>query len=128
MNAFDEENFKVAVKLLSQHKLSLDKSEIVADMLEYYSEQRLNNWLSKISLSTDPDGAFQALIGIDDESLISAKRMAPNRKQSSCGKTDESGLHERYSLAIGDFKQFYSDPEVFYGTWEETPPQRRRFR
>ena len=135
MNAFDEENFKVAVKLLTRHRLSLDKSDIVADMLEYYSEQRVNNWLSKISDSRVPDRAFESLIGIDEESLISARRMRPTpknrdhdyRTHQSCGEKDESGLQGRYSLAI-DFTALYNDPEVFYGTWEETPSSRRRFR
>ena len=140
MNAFDEENFKVAVKLLVRHKLKLDKSEIVADLLEYYSEQRVNNWLSKISESEEPDREFETLIGIGEDSLIStkcisAKAISPKPKKrdydyrtvQSCGEKDESGLQGRYSLAI-DFTALYNDPELFYGTWEETPSARRRFR
>ena len=131
MNAFDEENFKVAVKLLSRHRLSLDKSDIVADMLEYYSERKINLWLFKISTSNNPDRDFDNFLVVDEPIPIKPEKKQGQRDsvygKRSCGEKDESGLQGRYSLAI-DFTALYNDPEVFYGTWEETPSARRRFR
>lgn len=55
------------------------------------------------------------------------RKMGESYIKHSCGVEDSSGLEGRYSLAI-DFKKLYTDPDAFYGTWEETPPVRRRFR
>jgi hypothetical protein len=135
MNAFDEENFKLAVRLLSQYKLDVNKAEIVCEMLEFYPEHKINRWLAKIASSSNPDREFDNLLVVDEPSLIKPERMSSyphtggvfNMGQYSCGVKDHSGIAGRYSLAI-DFKQIYDDPNVFYGTWEETPPARRRFR
>jgi hypothetical protein len=133
---FDEENFKLAVRLLSRYKLDLMKAEIVGEMLEFYPEHKINKWLARIALSSDPDREFDNLLVVDEPGLIKPERMSENASDTggvfkkgkySSGVKDESGLEGRYSLAI-DFKQLYDDPNVFYGTWEETPPARRRFR
>lgn len=155
---FDEENLRLAVRLLIRNNLDVNKSEIIADMLEYYPERRINRWLRDISLSSDPDFEFDHLLIADQSSAIKPRKIRQNAKkkrsyelieqqlcdvkdesgpkerrgydltqQQSCGVKDESGLEGRYSVDI-DFAQLYDDPNVYYGTWEETPPARRRFR
>ena len=132
---FDEENFKLSVRLLSRHKLDVNKAEIVADMLEHYSEQKINRWLAKIATSNDPDCEFDYFFVVDEPMPIKPERM-PEKKQGrrysvydqkSSGVEDASGLQGRYSFNL-DFAQIFNDPSRFYGTWEETPPARRRFR
>ena len=143
---FDEENFKLAVRLLSKHNLDVNHAEIVADMLEYYSELKINRWLANIASSDDPDRTFDHLLftvvtkssDSDQSTVIAPERMRraynPRRSsdaftmnQHSCGVRDESGLEGRYSCTL-NFAEIFNDPNIYYGTWEETPAARRRFR
>lgn len=87
--------------------------------------QQVSQWVS--SHSREEQEAAKKPQIVERVRVNNRRQKSESLIKHSCGFEDSSGLEGRYSIAI-DFKKLYDDPDVFYGTWEETPPARRRFR